>query len=61
MLKRHGSPEAVTTDGLLSCRTAMATLGNSDKQEVGRHANNWVESSHLPFNDASGRCCVSGV
>ncbi len=48
-LKRHGSPEAITTDGLRSYRAAMTELGNSDKQEVGRWANNRVENSHLSF------------
>ena len=48
-LNRHGSPEAITTDGLRSCGAAMKELGNADKQEVGRWANNRVENSHLPF------------
>ena len=48
-LKRHGSPAAIVTDGLRSYRAAMAELGNADKQEVGRWANNRVENSHLPF------------
>src|ERR1700712_4246458 len=48
-LKRHGSPEAITTDGLRSYRAAMNELGNGAKQEVGRWANNRVENSHLPF------------
>lgn len=48
-LKRHGSPEAVTPDGLRSYRAAMNDLGNAEKQEVGRWANNRVENSHLPF------------
>src|SRR5215211_582669 len=48
-LKRHGSPEAITTDGLRSYRAAMSELGNAEKQEVGRWANNRVENSHLPF------------
>ena len=48
-LKRHGSPETITTDGLRSYRAAMSTLGNTDNQEVGRWANNRVENSHLPF------------
>ena len=47
-LKRHVSPEAITTDGLRSYRAAMKELG-ADKQEVGRWANNRVENSHLPF------------
>ena len=48
-LKRHGSPEAITTDGLRSYKAAMTELGNLDKQEVGRWANNRVENSHLSF------------
>ncbi len=48
-LKRHGPPEAITTDGLRSYGAAMSELGNSDKREVGRWANNPVENSHLPF------------
>ncbi|QQV77586.1 IS6 family transposase [Sphingomonas aliaeris] len=48
-LKRHGSPEAITTDGLRSYGAAMKDLGNTGKQEVGRWANNRVENSHLPF------------
>jgi putative transposase len=43
-LKRHGSPEAITTDGLRSYKTAMTKLGNSDKQEIGRWANNPAKS-----------------
>jgi putative transposase len=48
-LRRHGSPATIVTDGLKSYRAAMVELGNQDKQEVGRHANNRVENSHLPF------------
>ncbi len=48
-MKRHGSPEAITTDGLRSYRAAMNDLGNAQKQETGRWANNRVENSHLPF------------
>ena len=48
-LKRHGSPEAIFTDGLRSYKAAMIELGNASKQEVGRWANNRVENSHLPF------------
>ena len=47
-LKRHGSSEAITTDGLRSYKAAMNELGNGQKQEVGRWANNRVENSHLP-------------
>ena len=48
-LKRHGSPRAITTDGLRSYKAAMKEIGNAGKQEVGRWANNRVENSHLPF------------
>ncbi len=48
-LKRHGSPEAITTDGLASYKAARKALGNTAKQENGRRANNRVENSHLPF------------
>lgn len=48
-LRRHGSPERITTDGLRSYGAAMDELGNRGKQEVGRWANNRIENSHLPF------------
>jgi putative transposase len=48
-LQRHGSPEKVTTDGLRSYKAAMNELGNAEKQEIGRWANNRVENSHLSF------------
>ncbi len=48
-LKRHGSPEAIVTDGLRSYPAAMRELGNLGRQETGRWANNRVENSHLPF------------
>lgn len=48
-MRRHGSPVTVVTDGLKSYPAAMRALGNADRQEVGRHANNRAENSHLPF------------
>ncbi len=48
-LKRHGSPAEITTDGPRSCKAAMTVLGNTEKQEICRWANNRVENSHLPF------------
>ena len=48
-LKRHGSPEPIPTDGLRSYGAAMKQLGNSEKREVGRWANNRVENRRLPF------------
>jgi putative transposase len=47
-LKRHGSPEAITTDGLGSYKAAMKVLGNAEKQVIGGWANNRAECSHLP-------------
>ena len=49
LMKRHGRATAVTTDGLRSYKAAMRDIGNADKQEVGRWANNRAENSHLPF------------
>ena len=48
-MKRHGSAETITTDGLRSYKAAMNELGCVEKQEIGRWANNRVENSHLPF------------
>lgn len=49
LMKRHGRARAITTDGLRSYKAAMNDLGNAERQEVGRWANNRVENSHLPF------------
>ena len=48
-LRRHGAVETITTDGLPSYKAAMKELGNQQKQEIGRWANNRVENSHLPL------------
>lgn len=48
-LKRHGKAETIVTDGLRSYPAAMRELGNEERREVGRHANNRPENSHLPF------------
>jgi putative transposase len=48
-LKCHGKAETITTDGLRSYKAAMTELGNAEKQEVGRWANNRVENSQLSF------------
>jgi putative transposase len=48
-LKRHGSAEAIVTDGLRSYPAAMRDLGNLDRREMGRWLNNRAENSHLPF------------
>ena len=54
-LKRHGRVESITTDGLRSYKAAMNELGNQDRQEVGRWANNRVENSPYPFADENAR------
>lgn len=48
-LRRHGPAEAIVTDGLKSYPAAMRELGNLDRREIGRWANNRAENSHLPF------------
>jgi putative transposase len=53
-LTRHCSPVEITTDGLPSYEAAMSELGNADKQEVGRGANNRGEISLLPFRRREG-------
>ncbi len=47
--KRHEPPEAIATDGLRSYRAPVKEPGNTEKQGVGRWANNQVENNHLPF------------
>jgi putative transposase len=48
-MKRHGRPRVIVTDGLRSYRAAMDEIGNADRQEIGRWANNRAENSHQPF------------
>ena len=48
-MKRYGNPEVVVTDRLASYRAAMKVIGNEDRQETARWANNRAENSHLPF------------
>ena len=48
-LKSHGTPGTITTDGLRSYGAAMRELGNGEKREVDRWANNRAENSHQPF------------
>jgi len=49
VLKRHGRPKAIVTDGLRSYGAALKQIGADELQEVGRWKNNRVENSHLPF------------
>ena len=47
--KRHSPAKAIVTDGLKFYPAAMRELGNLDRREMGRWANNRAENSHLPF------------
>jgi len=49
VLKRHGSPKAIVTDGLRSYRPALAEIGAADRRRTGRWLNNRAENSHQPF------------
>ena len=49
MMKRHGRPKAIVTDGLRSYGAALKEIGNAEDQEVRRWLNNRVENSHQPF------------
>ncbi len=49
IMKRHGCAKTTTTDGLRSYRAAMKELNITDRQEIGRWANNRAENSHQPF------------
>jgi len=48
-LKRHCSPDAITTNGLRSYGAGMKDLGNAKMQEVGHWGNNRVKNGYLPF------------
>ena len=57
-LKRHGSLEAITTDGVRWPR--WTNSANGEKQEIGRWANSRVENSHLPFRRRERAMLSSG-
>ena len=40
VMKRHGQPQRVVTDGLRSHGAALKEIGNAGRQEVGRWLNN---------------------
>jgi putative transposase len=49
IMKTHGRPRKIVTDGLCSYSAAMKEIGNADRQEAGRRLNNRAENSHQPF------------
>ena len=57
---RHGSPEAITTDGLRSYKAALTELGSEQKQETGRWANNRARTHTCRSDEESGQCSASG-
>src|ERR1700679_3150343 len=49
IMKKHGQPQSVVTDGLRAYSAAMDEIGAADRHEVGRRLNNRAENSHQPF------------
>ena len=49
LMKRHGRPEELVTDGLRSYGAALKEIGAEDRQVTGRWENNRAENSHQPF------------
>ncbi len=49
LMKRHGRPGELVTDGLRSYGAALKDLGAEDRQVTGRWENNRAENSHQPF------------
>jgi putative transposase len=49
LMKRHGRPVKIVTDGLRSYGAALKELGAEDRQVTGRWENNRAENSHQPF------------
>ena len=54
-LKPHGSPHRITTDGLRRYGAAMDELGNREKREMVRWANNRWRTRTCRSDDESGR------
>jgi putative transposase len=48
LMKRHGRPGELVTDGLRSYGAALKDLGVEDRQLTGRWENNRAENSHQP-------------
>ncbi len=49
LMKRHGRPEELVTDGLKSYGAALKGVGAEARQVTGRWENNRAENSHQPF------------
>ena len=57
-LRRHGSPEAITTDGLRSYGAALAEHGTREKQDVGARLTTGWRNPTCPSGDENERCCA---
>jgi putative transposase len=56
MMKRHGKPKAIVTDGLRSYGTALEEFVGIDDHDCGRWLNNRVENSTSPSDDERRPC-----
>ncbi len=61
LMKRHGQPEELVTDGLRSYGAALKALGAENRQVTGRWENYRIENSHQPSEGERGQCCGSGA
>jgi putative transposase len=59
-LTRHGSPEAITTDGLRSYRAAMRELGNAESKRLVAGPTTGWRTATCPSDDGSAPCSGSG-
>ncbi len=48
-MRKHGSPQVITTDKCPSYRAAFRVIGVENRQLCGGRSNNRCENSHLPF------------
>jgi len=58
-LKRHGSSEAITTDGLRSYGAATNELGNRNRRSAAGPTTGW-RTRTCRFDDENEQCCASG-
>jgi IS1 family transposase len=50
IMKKHGAPRSIVTDGLRAYSAAMSDIGvAAERHEVGGRLNNQAENSHQPF------------
>jgi len=59
-MKRYGAQKVIVTDRLASYRAAMTVIGNEDKQETARWANNLLKTHINHSDEESERCSDSG-